>query len=869
MTVSENSTAFGDEHNVILIPKQITHDGVPYTVVSIGRNAFYFNGLANNNDTNQWRARKIEFPRDSEVTSFQERAFQNTLIQELQIPPKLTDLHPLTFRHTSKLIAVTAPGNPNFVVDNGVLYNKSRTALLFVPRNIAQTAFRIPPNVTSIGPYAFGDCRSIESVQFAGPVAVLGAGAFSGTSLKSFEFPASVLEAGEDLFGGCTALARVTFAAGTRLKRIPKAAFRGTAIQEITIPALVEMIESQAFATTQSLVEVKFEGGSECKYIFRDVFWQSTIRALAIPAKLELLLGNFFRCPYLEVFNIDKNNRNFTWQNGILFNGAKTEIFFVAREIVGRFEMPNTVEAIHANAFADCVKITSVTFGEASALRRIEARAFGGSGLTEIRIPKRVIVIEENAFVDCEQLKHVDFTPDSELTRIGSEAFRRSGLEEFNGPPKLASLERGVFAYAYSLRNVVLPPGVVLIRPGTFTECGKLEMVTSRLGSGEIIVQGRGFSSRFDRAHFVHTHDVKVIWLEGDQLWPRRVVPPPPGPLPGPGPFPPVPGADVVYEKGKPHGTSPGDFVLDGSHRRKIEGTEVRSPMGVGYQARHITEGVGISWVKEFNAASNVEAEKLIKQGEFFSKIAHPAVLGVIGYVLPGDGVPAKLVTEYMPGGTLDALIKNPAKYAALSTTKKVKIAVGIAVAMRYIHRCGVFHRDLKPANVLLDANDEVRVGDFRTARVADVVGMSITGGLGNAHYYAAPEIGGEDQTRYGPKVDVFAYAMMLWEIMTGRSVVTGYKGGKDIGFIAHHRRIAAGERPSTDDLGGDSGLLDACWETDPDDRMSFEDILDFLAGNSYGILPDVNGNEVARYVSQLEDFEAEYPAESMTDPEE
>jgi serine/threonine protein kinase len=175
-------------------------------------------------------------------------------------------------------------------------------------------------------------------------------------------------------------------------------------------------------------------------------------------------------------------------------------------------------------------------------------------------------------------------------------------------------------------------------------------------------------------------------------------------------------------------------------------------------------------------------------------------------------------------------------------------------------------HRDLKPSNILLDKDDEIRIGDFRTARIVDVVGFSMSGGLGNAHYYAAPEIGEDNQTHYGKEVDVFSYAMVLWEILTGRSVVTGYPEGKDIGFIAHHWRINGGERPSTDDLEPDAvGLLESCWETESYDRISFDEILEYLRDNNYGILHGVNVVEMAIYVAQLEEYEKRYPPEDLS----
>lgn len=50
-------------------------------------------------------------------------------------------------------------------------------------------------------------------------------------------------------------------------------------------------------------------------------------------------------------------------------------------------------------------------------------------------------------------------------------------------------------------------------------------------------------------------------------------------------------------------------------------------------------------------------------------------------------------LTEYINNGSLEQVLA--AKTTVLSTTTKVRLALGIAKGMAYVHACGFFHRDL------------------------------------------------------------------------------------------------------------------------------------------------------------------------------
>ncbi len=63
------------------------------------------------------------------------------------------------------------------------------------------------------------------------------------------------------------------------------------------------------------------------------------------------------------------------------------------------------------------------------------------------------------------------------------------------------------------------------------------------------------------------------------------------------------------------------------------------------------------------------------------------------------EGDPAWLVTAYVPGPTLQAVLERVGSLPADTLTV---LAAGLAEALAAIHQAGVIHRDLKPANIIV-----------------------------------------------------------------------------------------------------------------------------------------------------------------------
>lgn len=125
------------------------------------------------------------------------------------------------------------------------------------------------------------------------------------------------------------------------------------------------------------------------------------------------------------------------------------------------------------------------------------------------------------------------------------------------------------------------------------------------------------------------------------------------------------------------------------------------------------------------------------------------------------------IVMEYMDTN-LETLLH--VENAPLKVSEVRRIAFDIAYAMYQLHSYGVLHRDLKPANVLLKKRKDlpylVKLADFGYARrdSTESLKKSVVG----TPAYLPPElIGGTKSDEVGTPGDVYAYGVILWELLT------------------------------------------------------------------------------------------------------
>lgn len=145
--------------------------------------------------------------------------------------------------------------------------------------------------------------------------------------------------------------------------------------------------------------------------------------------------------------------------------------------------------------------------------------------------------------------------------------------------------------------------------------------------------------------------------------------------------------------------------------------------------------------------------ELVAREHRVLERIDHPHVVRTLGFA-ERAGV-AVLVTEFLPGGDLVPLAGAPPVHW-------VSAARAVAAALAAVHAAGFVHGDVKARNVRFDARDRAKLIDLGSAR--PIGAPRPRGGRTRAH-----EILRFDPTHTSPVEDAYAFAVLLYELMSGR----------------------------------------------------------------------------------------------------
>jgi serine/threonine protein kinase len=242
---------------------------------------------------------------------------------------------------------------------------------------------------------------------------------------------------------------------------------------------------------------------------------------------------------------------------------------------------------------------------------------------------------------------------------------------------------------------------------------------------------------------------------------------------------------------------------------------------------RRIVDGLEIV-IKSYPPVIHDQNNDSIREVEKLTHITHRCIVKLVGIIIPSEFTPLRIATSYARCGSLQDVLKNaPAWWTP--TAKLITIA-GIVLGMRYLHRLGFVHGNLKSSNILFDDDHVVQISDFGSSRLVSL-GKSVDDEITNA-------------------IDVFAFGIIFAEILICRAIVARSVSLDGVELVF----ADTGEPVFLAGLLSDSyRFVKSCLSPVPQERFSFDVILEWLRREAWQIIDGVDAAEVFGFVSAVE----------------
>lgn len=217
--------------------------------------------------------------------------------------------------------------------------------------------------------------------------------------------------------------------------------------------------------------------------------------------------------------------------------------------------------------------------------------------------------------------------------------------------------------------------------------------------------------------------------------------------------------------------------------------------MGEVYQAfdNKLHREVALKLLSPALAMSEEHLLRFEREARAASALNHPHICTIydVGHATEVDGRPY-IVMELLRGQTVSEMLDaGPAPLATV-----IRLGVQIADALGAAHAAGIVHRDIKPANIFVTQRGDAKLLDFGLATVLladkpDADGhlrphtaLTDPGTALGTVSYMSPEQALGDPVDH--RTDLFSFALVLYEMITGRRAFEGRSNAAIMDAILH-----------------------------------------------------------------------------------
>lgn len=425
------------------------------------------------------------------VTYIGSYAFASSGIESIAIPALVTSLEPGVFSHCYGLTSMyihegiteisteSFMGCPNiqeitvnsnnqyFSSENGVLYNKDKTELIFCPLSISGE-FVLPDNLSTVNEQTFEQCFEItgfavseNNQYFSSENGVL----YNKNKTKLIAVPKSktgeviipdtVREVVSSAFVNCLNITAVTIPYG--MEEVCDRAFMGcSSLASVTIPETVRRIGSCAFSGCISLTSIEIPNG--VTRLDSNVFDGAAITDVYLPATINSIDSLAFQgSASIQSITVDPNSDYFVSYNNALFNKNMTKLIYCPGAWSGDFVLPEGVVECARYAFYATRSVSSISFPSTFTQDITNIEFVNCSGLTS------VVVDENNQLYS--SVDGVLFDKNQEVLYLCPRGREGSA---YVVPEGVITIKTGSLSFLNNIRLITLPRSLRTIEKDSF-----------------------------------------------------------------------------------------------------------------------------------------------------------------------------------------------------------------------------------------------------------------------------------------------------------------------------------------------------------------------------------------------------------------